>query len=198
MQESFLSQNFEELSDDELMLRTANGDGEAFRELVERHHGLVRSVAYRMGLPAVDVDDAAQQVFLRVWRAAQNYRPASTFTSWLLAIVRNVLRNYVRDWRNSPFGNLDVNDVYKENPTFIDQSCPDEELEKKEIGELVRSAIAELPENQRLALVLHRLEGLPQEVVADVLGVSVQAVKNLVHRAKENLRRKLAPLLEDN
>lgn len=185
-------------SDDELMEQVAQGDGEAFRLLVEKYEGLVRNVAYRMGLPLADVDDAAQQAFLRVWRSASTYRANSNFPSWLLVIVRNVLRNYVRDWRRSPFGNLEQQDDFFPNLQSQKQLAPDEQLKNKELGEIVRQAIAELPENQRLALVLHRLEGIPHETIAETLGVTVPAVKSLIHRAKENLQQKLAPYLKQN
>jgi RNA polymerase sigma-70 factor, ECF subfamily len=177
-------------SDEELMLRSGAGDEAAFRELVERHQSLVRGTLYRMLPSEADAEDLAQQVFVRVWQAGSRYRPEAKFTTWLLTILRNLVFNDSRRRSRARFFSWqdDTNEVPPTEPVASPTERPDEQQHSRELSAAVEAALQELPEKQRLALVLHRFEGRPHEEVARVLGTSVPSTKSLIFRARESLR----------
>lgn len=172
------------------MRRSGAGDEAAFRELVERHQSLVRGTLYRMLPSEGDAEDLAQQVFVRVWQAAPRYRPEAKFTTWLLTILRNLVFNDSRRRSRARFFSWqdDRNELPPAEPAASPMDRPDVQQHSRELGEAVELALRELPEKQRLALVLHRFEGLPHEEVARVLGTSVSSTKSLIFRARESLR----------
>lgn len=186
-------------SDAELMARTGAGDTEAFRLLVERHQNLVRGVVFRMTSNANDVEDLSQQIFLRVWKAAGRYRPEAKFTTWLMTITRNLVFNECRSKSRWHWLSLDAPEPPAQVLALHEPSerAPDEVAQQTELRAIVDSAIASLPEKQRLALVLHRFEGLPHEEVAAILNTTVSATKSLIFRAREALKQSLAGHLDD-
>jgi RNA polymerase sigma-70 factor (ECF subfamily) len=184
--------------DAELMLRVKDGDREAFRQLVERHQRSVINTIYRAIGDAWEAEDLAQRVFVQVYRSAPRYRPAARFTTWLFAIVHNIIVNEHRrrarhavqslDALQQPAdlgepGGLPIADPRARNPA---EAAADRELRQK-----LRAAIQELPPPQRTAVILCRFEGLAYEEIARVLRCSVPAVKSLLHRARVNLQEKL-------
>lgn len=178
-------------SDVELMLALKAGDENAFTELVNRHRDAVVNLAYRYLGNRTDAEDLAQEVFLKVHRARSRYEPAAKFTTWLYRVAANACLNEVRDRRRRPTfaaGELD-------DPPAEGAASPVEEAERGELRERVRAALAELPERQRLALLLNKFHGLGYEEMADSLGMSVPAVKSLLVRARENVRRLIEPYL---
>ena len=184
--------------DAELMRRSACGDEAAFRVLVERYAGLVRGTIFRMGWSVADTDDIAQQVFIRVWKAAPTYRPSAKFASWLLTITRNVMSNEVRKRKRTQWISMESPEATEGNTTWGSDGgklAPHAVLKTLETQEAIETAIAELPEKQRLALILHRYEEQSHEVIAQALKTSVPSVKSLIFRAKETLREKLAHFL---
>jgi RNA polymerase sigma-70 factor (ECF subfamily) len=176
-----------------LMERVALGDTFAFEELIERHqHRVVGTVAKMLGDDR-DADDVAQQVFLRVWKSAPRYRPSAKFTTWLFTITRNLVFNELRR-RNRHAGvscdeDLAAHDLLDPGPT------PSAILLEAELQKSIAEAITDLPEQQRLALVLRRYEDLSYEEIGDVLNLSVSAVKSLLFRARTQLREQLAKYL---
>lgn len=194
-----LSPDAEDPDDDfVLMQRTARGDEEGFRQLVERHQGAVRGTIYRMLNGSQETDDLAQQVFLRVWKASSRYQPSAKFTTWLMTITRNVVFNETRRKGRASFLSFDAPEPGEEIRSLADPSStrPDEEAGGQELSEAIDRALQELPEKQRLALILHRYEDMPHEEVAKVLGVTIPSVKSLIFRAREALRHKLARFLK--
>ena len=182
--------------DHALMRRIADGDAEAFRDLVERHQQAVVGTAAKMLGGLDDAEDIAQQVFLRVWKNARRYRPDARFTTYLFTITRNLVFNETRRRGRKKHVSADeieetTGHLAEERPEFQ----PDERLLQEELRVAVDNAIATLPEAQRVAVVLRRYEQLPYEEIAKVLGVSVPAVKSLLFRARTTLRESLAPYL---
>ena len=178
-------------SDVELMLALKAGDENAFTELVDRHRDAVVNLAYRYLGNKTDAEDLAQEVFLKVHRARDRYEPAAKFTTWLYRVAANACLNEVRDRRRRPTfaaGTL-------EDPPAADGASPVEEAERSELRERVRQALAELPERQRMALLLNKFHGLGYEEMADSLGMTVPAVKSLLVRARENVRQAIEPYL---
>jgi RNA polymerase sigma-70 factor (ECF subfamily) len=185
-------------SDVELMLAVKAGDENAFTELVDRHRDAVVNLTYRYLGNTGDAEDLAQEVFLKVYRARGRYEPAAKFTTWLYRVAANACLNEVRDRRRRPtFGAAAL--VAGQDPPLpaADRSAssPLEEAERSEMREHVRKALAELPERQRMALILNKFHGLGYEELADSLDLTVPAVKSLLVRARENVRQRIGPYL---
>ena len=187
----------DEIDDAELMLRTARGNMEAFQQLVERHQALVLGTVARMLGYNSDIEDVAQQVFIRVWRSASRYTPTAKFTTWLLTITRNLVFNESRRRKRHPAVALDAPEA-GETLSLPDpsRSIPDEALLERELEAAIDQAILSLPEKQRLAVVLRRFENKSYEEIADVLNLSVPAVKSVLFRARSELRALLRRYLD--
>jgi len=192
-----MSEPAKEIDDAELMLRTGNGDTAAFEHLVERHQALVIGTVARMLGNNSDIEDVAQQVFIRVWKSAPRYTPTAKFTTWLLTITRNLVFNEARRRKRHPGIALDSHEG-NESLSLPDQarSAPDEALLERELENAIDHAILSLPERQRLALVLRRYQSKSYEEIADVLNLSVPAVKSILFRARSELRAALSRYLD--
>lgn len=181
-----------------LMERIGAGDHEAFRELVERHqHAVIGTVAKMLG-NASESEDIAQQVFLRIWRNAKRYRPDAKFTTYLFTITRNLVFNESRRKSRKKEVSSDEREENSQQVTAANPDRqPDAELLQAELQSAVDAAIAALPEAQRMAVVLRRYEQLSYEEIANVLGLSVSAVKSLLFRARTALREALSGYLAE-
>ncbi len=190
-------QRAERIDDAALMAEVARGDTVAFERLVERHQALVIGTVGRMLGHNSDVEDVAQQVFIRVWKGAPRYRPTAKFTTWLLTITRNLVFNEARRRKRHPGDTLDVHEG-EETLVLIEpaQHVPDKELLEAELHRAIEAAIRVLPEKQRMAVVLRRYEGKSYEEIGEVLGLTVPAVKSLLFRARTELRAALNRYLE--
>tara|TARA_R110002126_G_scaffold6119_10_gene32253 strand:+ start:9880 stop:10437 length:558 start_codon:yes stop_codon:yes gene_type:complete len=181
------------------MLAWQGGDDAAFERLVETHSGQVYALLTRfLGMhPARE--DLVQEVFLRVVRARERYEHTAKFTTWLYRIVFNIAVNHTQR-RPPATASLDSarDDDDGPIPQVRDERMadPGEGMERQDVVDAVQQAINDLPENQRMALVLAKYEDMPYLQIADVLGSTEKAIKSLVHRARENLRTALAPWLE--
>jgi RNA polymerase sigma-70 factor (ECF subfamily) len=179
-----------------LMKRVSKGDSAAFEELIERHQALVAGTVARMLGNNSEVDDVAQQVFVRVWKSARRYVPRAKFTTWLLTITRNLVFNELRRRKRHAMIPLQSEAEGQELQVRDEQtSAPDASLLEGELQNAIESATGELPEMQRLALILRRYEELSYEEIADVLEQSVPAVKSLLFRARTELRQRLKSYL---
>ncbi|MEY2481440.1 MAG: hypothetical protein QOI04_2367 [Verrucomicrobiota bacterium] len=181
-----------------LMERASRGETDAFEQLIERHQGLVAGTIARMLGSNSDVEDIAQQVFLRVWKSASRYKPTAKFTTWLLKITRNLVFNELRRRKRHAIMPLPVGEDAEELPTKDERaSTPAAAALESELARAIESAIAALPETQRLALVLRRYDELSYEEIGEVLELSVPAVKSLLFRARTELRQRLSSYLSD-
>lgn len=182
-------------ADDEdvrLMSLVSAGDMAAFERLVERHQSLVLGTVGRMLGSNSDVEDVAQQVFLRVWKSAGRYVPRAKFTTWLLKITRNLVFNEMRRRKRHAHIPLQSEAEDEERQLKDEQAqTPDAALLEAELQRTIESAIGELPETQRMAVTLRRYEELSYEEIAEVLDQSVPAVKSLLFRARTELRERL-------
>jgi RNA polymerase sigma-70 factor, ECF subfamily len=188
----------DEASDVALMLRVKSGDLEAFEALVTRHqHSVVGTAAKMLGSTA-DAEDIGQQVFIRVWKSAARYEPSAKFTTWLMTITRNLVFNELRRRRRTQQVSMDADEEDTLRHQFVDEqaAAPSEEILDSELQAAIDAAIASLPENQRLAIVLRRFEGMPYEEIAEVLKTSVPAVKSILFRARAELKARLKKYLE--
>jgi RNA polymerase sigma-70 factor (ECF subfamily) len=191
-------QTDENAHDVALMSRIGEGDHAAFRALIERHQDAVVGTVAKMLSNSADAEDIAQQVFLRIWRHAKRYRPEAKFTTYLFTIARNLVFNESR--RRSR--RREVSSEEREESSHLQIEAnpdrrPDSELLQAELQRAVDAAIAALPEAQRLAVVLRRYEQMPYEEIAEVLKLSLPAVKSLLFRARATLRESLRGYLEE-
>ncbi len=181
-----------------LMCLSGNGDMAAFEQLVERHQSLVAGTIGRMLGDNSDVEDLAQQVFVRVWKSAGRYEARAKFTTWLLTITRNLVFNEVRRRKRHATTPLQMEPGGEEMQLKDERGqSPGESLLEGELQREVEKAIAELPETQRMAVVLRRYEELSYEEIAQVLNQSIPAVKSLLFRARTQLRERLKRYLGD-
>jgi RNA polymerase sigma-70 factor (ECF subfamily) len=178
------------------MLRYQRGDERAFDQLVERYSPRVFALLTRFLGPAENREDLVQEVFLRVIRARAGWRPEARFSTWLYRIVFNLCVNETE--RRKPGVSMDAaQDELGDGWQDERAPAPAEALERGDVVQAVRAAIAALPARQRMALVLAKYEELPYDEVAGVLGTSEKAVKSMIHRAREALRAQLSSFLEE-
>jgi RNA polymerase sigma-70 factor (ECF subfamily) len=181
-----------------LMLRVKSGDLEAFEALVTRHQHSVVGTAAKMLGGVAEAEDIAQQVFVRVWKSAARYEPSAKFTTWLMTITRNLVFNELRRRRRTRQVSMDTDEGDPIRQQFVDEEAlaPSEKMLEAELQDAIDAAVAGLPENQRLAIVLRRFEGMPYEEIAKVLKTSVPAVKSMLFRARSELKVRLKKYLE--
>src|SRR5437899_4425492 len=172
------------------------GDTVEFEHLVERHQRLVTGTVARMLGNNSDVEDIAQQVFVRVWKNAKRYVPRAKFTTWLLKITRNLVFNELRRTKRHAHVPLQSEPGAEDAPLKDEMNlAPDASLLELELQRTIEDAILQLPETQRMALVLRRYEQLSYEQIAEVLDLSVPAVKSVLFRARSELRSRLSKYL---
>ena len=181
-------------SDEELVRRVAGGERDALRLLVERHGARVHRVAARVLGNAEDARDAAQDVFVSVFRNSSSYRPEARFTTWLYRVTVNRCLTELesRGARRAILADLahrsgELPAEHGGPATDPAADPPDAQLERRERLRLVRAALDALPPRQQLAVVLHRFEGLGYADVASALDCSVASVESLLSRAKAAL-----------
>jgi len=172
-------------TDEELMALMAAADHAAAAALVARHQRGLLNLFWRYTFDRLLAEDLTQEVFLRVYKSAPLYEPRAPFRVWLYRIARNICFNELKARR--------VRQRPLEEPG--PERSPHEELDRAQREQRVRAAIEALPERQRLALILHRFEGLPQAAVAEVMETTPEAVEALIGRAKARLRQLLADLV---
>ncbi len=176
-------------SDAELMTAVAGGRMAALEELVHRHQESVMAVAYRF-LGRWDLaEDVAQDVFVRIHRAAADYRPEAKFTTWLYRIVVNLCLDVKRRESRRPVSMAEM-------PADPPADATPDPIEARETASRVRQAVGDLPDRQRTAVVLHRYDGLSHREIAEVTGWSESAVESLLVRGYAGLRDALADMDE--
>jgi len=183
-----------------LMMKVKAGDGAAFAELVAKYQQRVMNLVFRMLRDATEAEDVAQGVFVQVYRSAHRYEAAAKFSTWLFTIARNLCLNEIRRRSRHPADSLDApHPDHEDHPLhqFEDKrsASPPDQLLHGELERKIEEALAELPENQRTAILLCRQDDLSYEEIAAVLGCSLSATKSLIHRGRETLRVKLKAYL---
>jgi RNA polymerase sigma-70 factor, ECF subfamily len=183
-----------------LMALVKTGDMDAFRELVEAHQHRVIGTITRMLGDETEAEDLAQHVFIRVWKSAARWEPTAKFTTWLYTILRNLVFNECRRRARHHTHSLEAAIEDDDHPQqFADGNvkAPDTSLLDTEMQDAIERAIQELPEQQRLAVVMRRYQDVSYEEIAAVLELSVPAVKSVLFRARTELREKLRKYLEE-
>jgi len=184
--------------DAELVRRCWEGDQDAFRELVLRYEEAVYNLAYRMLQNREDARDAAQEIFLNVFRSLPYFRGECAFKTWLYRIASNECISRSKRRRRWRGGETTLGEEARVVEDLSAGASSLEVVERKEQIRLLHRAIDELPEKYRIVVVLHYLEGLAYEEIAEALLVPLGTVKTRLFRAKELLRRKLRETLGED
>jgi RNA polymerase sigma-70 factor (ECF subfamily) len=176
------------MTDDELMAQGASGDEDAFRALVARWEQPLFAFLHRMLGSTEEAQDVGQETFLRMFQQAGRYQPSGQFKSWIFRIAGNLARSRLRRRK--------IVRWIRFEPLAHDRAQPtpgvDVQLERDDVRDAVRNALARLPERQRQAILLRRYENMRYEDVAGVMGTTVPAVESLLSRAMATLRKDLA------
>ena len=188
-------------TDVQLMLDVKAGDEQSFELLLRKYRTPLVNFLYRMVRDSAVAEDLAQEVFLRVYRARQEYAPSAKFTTWMFRIATNLALNSMRDNRHrkmeiSMDQSVDTGEE-EQRPLEVPDRVPtvEQELVARCRAELILKAIHSLPEKQRAAVLLHKYQELDYGEIARVLECSESALKSLLFRAYESLRVELAPLV---
>ena len=176
----------------ELITKFKQGDRSAFRQLVERYQDPIINLSYRFLRNKEEAEEAAQEVFLKVYLSAKAYRHDDKFSNWLFKIAANLCLNKLRDKRRLPSSQLE-----EDLPAPVELQ-PDKILEQDNLNKSVRAAIDSLPEQQRSVILLNQSGEFSYQEMAKILDCSVSAIESRLFRAKENLRRLLAPIIKNN
>jgi RNA polymerase sigma-70 factor (ECF subfamily) len=177
-----------------LMLRVRDDDPTAFAELVELYHHRLLMVMHHLVGNAEEAEDLSQEVFLRVYRGRKKYHPRAKFSTWLFTIANNLALNALRSRQRKPIVPLDVRDSGPLGPRPAERLVQDREhppsqrLQQQELAGIVRKALEQLNERQRMAVVLNKFEDMNYAEIAEVMGLTTKAVKSLLSRARDNLR----------
>ena len=183
-------------SESKIIAEVAKGNLSAFRELVESYQNPLLNYIYRYTGDRSASEDIAQEVFLRVFKTAKEYRPLSSFKTWLFRIATNLCLNELRD-NKIHRSTIDIFELNESGFLALAdrRTSPVEELEKRELSSNLRKALKNIPENQRIALLLHKYSGFSYSEISQTMGCSISAVESLIHRARQSLRKQLTPYL---
>jgi len=183
-------------SDAAIMLRVAEGDEAGFTYLAEKYHRPMIHFLYRMVGNHAVAEELAQEVFLRVYRARSSYRAEARFTTWLYRIATNLAVNHARDTKHERAAQtvyLDAPD--EETGTTPDLADDDPSVEERMLRDermaAIRKHVMALPERQRMAVLMHKYQGMDYRQIGEVLKLSESATKSLLFRAYQTLREKL-------
>jgi RNA polymerase sigma-70 factor (ECF subfamily) len=183
-------------SDADIMLRVKAGDQSAFDYLVQKYRRPMLSFMYRMARNAAVAEDLAQEVFLRVYRSRETYEASAKFSTWLYRIATNLAVNHARDTRHErPEVQVSLDEPDEESGSTLE--LPDatlnaeQQIVRRERLLAIRKRIEALPEQQRLAVIMHKYQQMDYKQIADVLKKSESATKSLLFRAYETLREQL-------
>jgi RNA polymerase sigma-70 factor, ECF subfamily len=177
------SNGLQHLSDEELMLRCMNHNEQAFAELMARYEISIRRFCTGMVGDSALAADLAQDAFLKVWQHRARYQTKNKFRAYLFTISRNACLNVLR--RRSVLAMVGIE--YLENQSSDPSVQDNPDMIHAEMGEVMRVALAKLPEKQRSALLLRFVEDMHYYEIAQVIGRSMSTVRSRVHHGLKNL-----------
>jgi len=190
------SAHFAEMEDSAIMLELRAGNMSGFDFLIQKYRRPIVNFMYRMVHNQAVAEELAQEVFLRVYRSRQTYRAEARFSTWLYRIATNLGVNYARDTRHERAAStvfLDEPDSQTGTTPDLADSSPgaEDSLLRRERFNAIRQHVLALPEHQRMAVLMHKYEGMDYKQIGDVLKLSESATKSLLFRAYQTLRVKL-------
>jgi RNA polymerase sigma-70 factor (ECF subfamily) len=181
--------NPEDQVDERLIVAAQKGDLNAFNDLVTRHERAVFSVCMRLLRDVAAAEDAAQDTFIRAWSAIDSFR-GGMVRPWLLRIATNRAYDVLRSKSRRPTSSLDA-ELFEAEPDWSTQAhheAPDAFATRSELAGFLEKSLAQLPEDQRLAIVLSDVQGYGYDDIANITGVAVGTVKSRISRGRSALR----------
>lgn len=181
-----------------LVERSLAGDDEAFAEIFRRYRGRVHRICFRFTRDNDETMDLVQTVFIKAHRSLASYREESSFATWLSRVATNCGIDHVRAKKRE--GRVDLEEDVVEASADADlvmgrRSSPAAALEASELGRAIQDAVSELSDKHRSVFLLHCVEGMPYQAIADTLEISVGTVMSRLFHARRYLRKSLAPHL---
>ncbi len=175
-------------SDEDLMKRCREGDMSAFELIVLRYKDAIFNLIYHFLADYHRSQDVSQETFLRVLKNVDRYRSKNSFKTWLYRIAVNLCKNELRNRSRRKMVSLSDPDLDVESLIGGNYIPPDEAYENEEMRKLIQDALGNLPEDQRMAIVLREYQDLSYEEIAAALSCSLGAVKSKIHRARQSLK----------
>jgi len=185
--------------DQALVERVQRGDKRAFDLLVTKYQRKIFRLLSRLIRDPGEIEDVAQEAFVKAYRALPNFRGESAFYTWLYRIAINTAKNHlVAQGRRPTATDTEVEDAenFEEADSLRDVNTPDAMMMSRQVGEAVHRAIEKLPEDLRTAIVLRELDGLSYEEIAESMNCPIGTVRSRIFRAREAIANELRPLLE--
>jgi len=187
---------YEGMEDSEVMLRLRAGDMAAFDYLLTRYRRPIIHFMYRMVHNESVAEELAQEVFLRVYRSRETYRAEARFSTWLYRIATNLGVNHARDTRHERAAStvyLDETDAETGTTPDVADATPgvEDKILRRERMAAIKQHVMALPERQKMAVLMHKYEGMDYKQIGEVLKLSESATKSLLFRAYQTLREKL-------
>ena len=188
-------------SDQQLVARVQSGDKRAFEVLVLKYQHRIYSLISRFVRDSDEVQDVAQEAFIKAYRALGSFRGDSAFYTWLYRIAINTAKNYLVSRSRRPRGvDLGIEDAEQLEvaASLRDIAGPEALLMTEELEQAVNTAIRNLPDDLRTALTLREFEGLSYEEIAEVMACPVGTVRSRIFRAREAVDSAILPLVQGN
>ncbi len=185
--------------DQDLVARVQRGDSAAFDLLVRKYQNRVAAVISRYVRDWAEVQDVAQDTFIRAYRAVGSFRGDAQFSTWLHRIAVNTAKNHLTSSsRRPPTDAIDLEDAeqFESGLRLRDTDTPERELMRQQLEQTVLSAVEELPQDLRDAITLREVEGLSYEEIAERMGCPIGTVRSRIFRARETIDARMRPLLE--
>jgi RNA polymerase sigma-70 factor (ECF subfamily) len=185
--------------DQQLVERVQKGDKRAFDLLVLKYQHKIFAVISRFIRDHAEVQDVAQDAFIKAYRALPNFRGESAFYTWMYRIAINTAKNYlVARNRRPPASDLDVEDAefYAGNDAMHEMNTPERNLLRDELQAVIDQAFRELPDDLRMAVTLREIDGLSYEEIAEAMACPIGTVRSRIFRAREAIDKKIQPLIE--
>lgn len=181
-----------------LVERVQKGDKRAFDVLVQKYQHKIVSLISRYVADPTEALDVAQEAFIKAYRALKNFRGDSAFYTWMYRIAINTAKNHlVAQSRRPPSSDIDAQDAeqFQVDTRLKDRGSPEHELLRAEIEQTIHAAIADLPEDLRVAITLREMEGMSYEEIATTMECPIGTVRSRIFRAREAIDNRLRPLL---
>jgi RNA polymerase sigma factor (sigma-70 family) len=189
-----------EVDESELILRTRQGDTEAYDDLVRRFQERIYATIYHMTANHEDANDLAQETFIKAYQAIATFKGDSSFFTWIYRIAVNRTINFLKQRRNK--NNLSLNDLdlnAEHDPdlvALVSEKTPRRDAGLAELQEKLNTAMQRLSETHRLVVTLHDVQGLPHEEIAQIMGCNVGTVRSRLFYARQQMQAYLSDYLK--
>ena len=185
--------------DQQLVARAQRGEKHAFELLVAKYQRKLARLIGRLVRDPAEVEDVAQEAFIKAYRALPQFRGESAFYTWLYRIgvnsAKNFLMNQGRRAPTSTEKDAEQAETFDEAEQLRDNNTPESVLMSRQVAETVNAAVARLPEELRTAVTLREIEGMSYDEIADVMDCPIGTVRSRIFRAREAIAAELRPLL---